>query len=266
MPAMEQGPALQQIAGAANLALAVSIIALTVARQTGASRPRYTRSWAFFGLAAVTLLMHAAFDLAGPAMSDLSRMAEVATTALLSVAFVFLYGADREGIDRIQDAAERDALTNLFRRTAFEMIAKERLERTVLNDGHAAVAILDLDGFKKVNDTLGHQAGDRVLQLAATAIRANLRPHDIAARWGGDEFVILLDRCQIDEAARVCDRIVRSIGMLSLANGAQVTFSCGLAVAPDHGTDLRDLVHRADEELLGVKRAGKNAVRVAAVS
>lgn len=260
---MQFGPALQQLAGAANLALAVSILALTVARQTGSPRPAYTRSWIFFGLAAVTLLARASFDLVGPSMQDAARVADVATTALLSVAFIFLYGADRDGIRRLQDEAERDGLTDLYDLRAFTALARDRLERTMENGGRCAVAILDLDAFKELNDTLGHQAGDRMLQLVASAIRANVRPHDIAARYGGDEFVVLLDRCEADEAKRVCARVLRSVVMLSLAAGKQLTLSCGVSVAPDHGTDLRDLIANADKQLISVKRSGKNAVRAA---
>lgn len=263
---MEVGPALQQLAGAANLALAVSILALTVARQTGSARPAYTRSWIFFGLAAVTLAAHAAFDLAGPTMQNWSSLAEVGTTALLSVAFIFLYGADREGINRLQEAAERDGLTGLYDLRAFSALAGERLERALESGGHCAVAILDLDGFKGLNDTLGHQAGDRMLQLVASAIRANVRPHDLTGRYGGDEFVILLDRCEAEEAKRVCARVLRSVVMLSLAAGRQITLSCGISVSPGHGTDLRDLIASADKQLLRVKRSGKNAVSTAAIA
>lgn len=255
---------LPQLTSVLNLALAVSIIALTVARQVGSPRPQHTRSWAFFGLAAVTLLAHASFDLAGPAMSDFSRVAEVGTTALLSVGLIFLYGADREGIDRMKDDADHDHVTGLLNLRAFGVLAAERLERTLDNGGRCAVAIIDLDGFKQVNDTLGHQAGDRMLQIVGSAIRANLRPHDLPARYGGDEFVILLDRCDADEARRVCDRIRRSVVMLSLAAGRQVTLSCGVSMAPNGGTDLRDLIHHADEQLIGVKGAGKNAVSAVA--
>lgn len=263
---MDVGPALQQLAGGANLALAVSILALTVARQTGSPRPAYTRSWIFFGLAAVTLSAHAAFDLAGPTMQAWSNAAEVATTALLSVAFIFLYGADRTGINKLQEAAERDGLTGLYDLRAFTELATDRLERTSENGGRCAVAILDVDGFKSLNDTLGHQAGDRMLQIIASAIRANVRPHDLTARYGGDEFVVLLDRCEADEAKRVCARILRSVVMLSLAAGRQITLSCGISVSPEHGTDLRDLIANADKQLLTVKRSGKNAVSAAATA
>jgi diguanylate cyclase (GGDEF)-like protein len=263
---VDVGPALQQLAGAANLGLAVSILALTVARQMGAARPAYTRSWIFFGLAAVTLAARAGFDIAGPGMESFARIADVATTALLSVAFIFLYGADREGIDRLQEAAERDGLTGLYDLRAFSTLAFERLDRARENGGHCAVAILDVDGFKSLNDSLGHQAGDRMLQLVASAIRANVRPHDLTGRYGGDEFVILLDRCEAEEAKQVCARVLRSVVMLTLAAGRQLTLSCGIAVSPGHGTDLRDLIANADRQLLQVKRSGKNAVSAAAVA
>jgi diguanylate cyclase (GGDEF)-like protein len=102
-----------------------------------------------------------------------------------------------------------------------------------------------------------------MLQLVAGAIRANVRPGDLAGRYGGDEFVMLLDRCEADEAKRVCARVLRSVVMLSLAAGRQLTLSIGIAVSPDSGTDLRDLIASADRQLLEVKRAGKNAMRVA---
>jgi diguanylate cyclase (GGDEF)-like protein len=263
---VDWGTALPQVGGAANLGLAVSILALTVARQMGSPRPQYTRSWVFFGLAAVTLLARASFDLAGQRFALVSVLADVATTALLSVAFIFLYGADREGIDRIADAADHDHLTGLLNRRAFGILAGERLGRVIEHMGHCAIAIVDLDGFKAVNDSLGHQAGDRMLQFVGSAIRANVRPSDIAARYGGDEFVLLLDRCESDEAKRICERIRRSVMMLSLAAGRQITLSCGIAVAPEGGTDLRDLIHNADKQLIDVKRTGKNAVSAVAAN
>src|SRR6266508_2996272 len=151
------GP-LGQLTDAANLALALSILAITIARQIGSPRPAYTRSWVFFGLAAITLVAHSMLDLAGGSMEQAARLAELATTALLSVAFIFLYGADRDGLRRIQDAAERDGLTGLYNLQLFTALGTDRLERTLERGGHCAVAIFDLDEFKDLNDTLGHQA------------------------------------------------------------------------------------------------------------
>lgn len=255
--------AVEQIANVADLALAISSLAITIAGQLATPRPAYARSWVFFGLATVGLLAHAMLGMAGPIASEASRIVELATVALLTVAFVFLYGADRAGIRRIQDAADRDSLTGLYNRRAFTMLAEERLQRALEHDGRCAVAVLDLDGFKALNDTQGHQAGDRGLLLVANAIRANIRPSDVAARYGGDEFIILFDRCEAEEAQAICTRLLRSVVLLSVAGGRQLTFSCGVSMAPDDGHDLRDLIAIADRHLIGIKQTGKNAVGTA---
>ncbi|MDE3111876.1 MAG: GGDEF domain-containing protein [Chloroflexota bacterium] len=253
--------AIQQAGDVAGLVLAISSLAITIAGQLGTPRPAYARSWVFFGLATVGLLAHAMLDMGGVPLMEASRVVELGTIALLTVAFAFMYGADRVGIGKIQDAADRDSLTGLFNRRAFGVLADECLVRTVEHGGHCAVAILDLDGFKALNDAEGHQAGDRGLQLVASAIRANVRPSDVAARYGGDEFIVLFDRCEATEAEMICARLLRSVVLLSVASGRQLTFSCGVSIAPADGRDLRDLIATADRQLIEVKRTGKNAVR-----
>lgn len=254
--------AIQQAGEVAALVLAISSLAITIAGQLGTPRPAYARSWVFFGLATVGLVAHAMLGMGGASMAGASSLVELATVALLTVAFAFLYGADRVGIGRIQDAADRDPLTGLYNRRAFSLLAEERLLRSVEHGGHSAVAILDLDGFKALNDAQGHQAGDRGLQLVASAIRANVRPSDVAARYGGDEFIVLFDRCEAAEAETICARLLRSVVLLSLAAGRQLTFSCGVSIAPADGRDLRDLIATADHQLIQIKRSGKNAVRM----
>lgn len=250
----------------ANFALALSIVALTLSAQRVSRRPIHARSWLFFGAAALTLVVHAALDLSGPGNAGLSALAEVITTALLGGGFVLLYGADREGLRELQTNAEQDMLTGLLNLRSFKKEAGERVTRTLEHQGHCAVAIFDLDGFKGVNDTHGHPAGDRVLGAVATAIRASLRPADIAGRYGGDEFVIFLDRCDRVEARRIAERIRWSVEVLTNAAGGQVSLSCGVAICPDSGTDIDTLIHRADAMLLAVKRGGKNDVRLAAAA
>lgn len=249
---------------AANLALAVSIVALTFSAQRVRRRPIHARSWLFFGAAASTLLIHAALDLTGPEHADFSSLMEVLTTTFLGGGFVLLYGADRDGLKELQTHAEQDTLTGLLNLRSFKEEAGERVTRTLEHQGHCAVAILDVDDFKGVNDTHGHPAGDRVLQAVATAIRASLRAADIAGRYGGDEFVILLDRCDRAEARRIAQRIRWSVEVLTNAAGGQVSLSCGIAISPDSGTGIDVLIHRADAMLLAVKRGGKNDVRLAA--
>lgn len=248
----------------ANFALAISIVALTLSAQRVRRRPIHAQSWLFFGGAAITLLTHTVLDLSGPTYAGWSAIAEVLTTALLGGGLIRLYGADRDGVQTLQTDAAQDALTGLFNLRSFKEEAGERVRRTLEHQGHCAVAVLDVDGFKGVNDAQGHPAGDRVLKAVATAIRANLRAADIAGRYGGDEFVILLDRCDRAEARRIAQRIRWSVEVLSNAAGGKVSLSCGIAISPDSGTDIDVLIHRADAMLIAVKRGGKNDVRLAA--
>ena len=248
----------------ANFALAISIVALTLSAQRVLRRPIHAQSWLFFGAAAITLAVHAGLDLAGPAYASGSAVAEVLTTALLGGGFVRLYGADRDGVNALKTDAAHDTLTGLLHMRSFKEEARQRIKRSLEHHGHCAIAVLDVDGFKGVNDTQGHPAGDRVLKAVANAIKANLRAADIAGRYGGDEFLLLLDRCDRAEARRIAQRIRWSVEVLTNAAGGQVSLSCGIAISPDSGTDIDVLIHRADAMLLAVKRGGKNDVRLAA--
>src|SRR2546426_1027173 len=128
----------------------------------------------------------------------------------------------------------------------------------------SVLAVLDLDGFKAVNDSRGHPAGDQILELVAAAIRTNLRVRDVAGRYGGDEFVIFLSECGLPEAERILQRVRKIISSVSTATGSAVTASVGL-VASDRADDrLDDLIRAADHALLDSKHSGKDQLRVAA--
>jgi diguanylate cyclase (GGDEF)-like protein len=251
---------LHTLTSAADVALAVSILALTVSSLRSGGRPSHGRSWLFFAAASGTLVAHALLATLEQGNSDVSDLFEVATAALLGGGFVFLYGADRDELRRLQTAAERDPMTQLYNVRTFRALADARIaasgERASL-----AIAVLDLDGFKRVNDTHGHPAGDRALGLVATAVRASLRTSDIAARYGGDEFILLLDGCDDAAAERIVQRIRRTVAALSIGIGEPLSLSAGLATYPACGRVLDELVRRADEALFAAKRAGKNDVR-----
>jgi diguanylate cyclase (GGDEF)-like protein len=250
------------LTAAANVALALSIFALTLSSLRSGSRPAsHGRSWLFFAAASGTLLLHALLEAVPGSPSEVTAIFEVATIALLGCGFVLLYGADREELRRLQTAAERDPMTQLYNLRTFRVLADARLA-SVPSDG-LAVAVLDLDGFKQVNDTHGHPAGDRALRLVATAVRASLRASDIAARYGGDEFIVLLDSCDDATAQRILHRIRSTVQALSVGVGEPISFSAGLASYPECGRTFDELVHRADEALFVAKRAGKNDVRSA---
>lgn len=259
---------MEQLLAFGNFAVALAILSLTASTLRSGARPRHIRSWLFFGAASIVLTVHSFVSALGASLEQVSQATQLVFTSLLAVGFLFLYGADREEMERLarqkadaEELATRDALTSLYNMRAFRDIAGAAIDETRGKGGHCAVAILDLDGFKTLNDTQGHPAGDRILQLVATATRANLRAHDIAARYGGDEFVIYMDRCDAAEARRVAHRIRKSFHALSDAVRGGVTLSAGVAAHPEHGPDLATLLAAADQVLLEVKRSGKNDVR-----
>jgi diguanylate cyclase (GGDEF)-like protein len=254
---------LQTLMSAANVALALSILALTVSSLRSGGRPSHGRSWLFFAAASGTLVVHALLETTDRA--DIAGIFEVATAALLGGGFVLLYGADREELRRLQSDAERDPMTQLYNLRMFRALASARLEASG-EDARLAIAVIDLDGFKQVNDTHGHPAGDQALRLVATAVRASLRTSDLAARYGGDEFVLLLDRCDDAAADRIVQRIKQTVQALSGGVGYPISFSAGLAVYPTIGRDLDTLIRQADDALFVAKRAGKNDVRHALVA
>lgn len=124
---------------------------------------------------------------------------------------------------------------------------------------------IDLDGFKAVNDTMGHAAGDTLLREVAGRLAATLRTGDTAARVGGDEFaVVLAQLTHAQDAAIVARKILQAIGakMMIEQEERTVTASIGVALFPDHGHDEEDLLRKADAAMFAAKEAGKNAFRV----
>jgi diguanylate cyclase len=131
--------------------------------------------------------------------------------------------------------------------------------------GVLAVGLIDVDNFKKLNDSLGHAAGDEALKALATQVRTQLRPADHVARYGGEEFVVLLPATGADEACEVLTRLQRSLSTgLFMHEGRDVfvTFSAGVTVWRA-GEPLDAAIERADGALYEAKRAGKNRTRTA---
>lgn len=162
------------------------------------------------------------------------------------------------------ELSNTDHLTGLFnRRFLMEALDKE-VQRARRKDGMVALLIMDIDHFKRVNDTHGHLQGDVVLQKVALHIQKELRSYDIAARYGGEEFVAVLPDTSLKEAFNVADRIRLSVqGMHfagSLAN-ERVTISLGVALFPSSSfDDIDGLLRAADEALYLAKERGRNRV------
>ncbi len=168
----------------------------------------------------------------------------------------------RQAEERLAHLAHHDALTGLPNRALFA----ERLAAAMARarDGGDAVAVLfiDLDGFKNLNDGLGHDVGDRVLTEASSRLRARLRPADTLARFGGDEFVALLDGVSgVAEAAAIADDLLAALQPPLVVDGCvtHVTGSVGVAITDDGTTDPADLLRQADVALYEAKAAGRAA-------
>lgn len=164
------------------------------------------------------------------------------------------------------ELSNTDHLTGLFnRRFLMECLDKE-VQRSGRKDGQLALLMLDIDHFKRVNDTHGHLQGDVVLQKVAIHIQKELRSYDIAARYGGEEFVAVLPDTSMKEAFNVADRIRLSVQGMRFAgslSNERVTVSLGVAIYPSPCfNDIDGLLRAADEALYQAKEQGRNRVIV----
>lgn len=162
-----------------------------------------------------------------------------------------------------------DPLTQLYNRRYLDEVLKRELARSSRSGAPLSVLVLDLDHFKRINDTYGHEGGDAILRKVATALRENIRSGDVACRMGGEEMVVLLPECDTDNAVKRADalRLVIAAGDV-LHNGQRIgaTASIGVASYPDHGYNVQTLIHAADLALYEAKHEGRNCVRVASTS
>jgi len=166
--------------------------------------------------------------------------------------------------DRIQHLATHDALTGLPNRFMFSQLLALTINQAHRSGTQCAVLFIDLDRFKTINDTLGHDAGDRLLREVTDRFRASLRASDIIARLGGDEFVVLIrDMHDASQAAVVARKILgAAIRPVMLAGReCRVTASIGVAMYPQDGQDERTLMKNADIAMYAAKAEGKNNVR-----
>jgi len=169
--------------------------------------------------------------------------------------------------DRIKDMAMRDGLTGLYNRRAFDGQLGHALGREDRQKGRLGLVLLDIDHFKKLNDTFGHPAGDAVLRHTAHVVEHHLRRADEAARFGGEEFALILPATDEAGALRLAERVRGGVEKAQLVfEGARlsVTVSLGVAVWPSDGKDEETLLAAADRALYAAKQAGRN--RVAAAS
>jgi diguanylate cyclase (GGDEF)-like protein len=159
--------------------------------------------------------------------------------------------------------ARYDALTGLPNRAMFHEHLARALPRVERERTTLALMFFDLDGFKAVNDSHGHQAGDRVLQVVAERLLACMRAGDMVARLGGDEFIILVENCPSDHLPEVAEKVLQAVAVpIEVDAGkVRVSASLGLSSYPDCAIDAEMLIHLADTAMYEAKRVGGGIYR-----
>ncbi|GAA2900377.1 GGDEF domain-containing protein [Streptosporangium fragile] len=164
---------------------------------------------------------------------------------------------------QLQAAARTDLKTGLLNAAAWQREADTEIVRARRTGETLALLIVDIDHFKRVNDTYGHLIGDQVLIGVADTIRNQLRDYDVVGRFGGEEFVVLLPRADVTEARRVAERLRFRVGRMAVPaddNMITVTISVGVAIMSVHGDDLIELLAAADLALYRAKELGRDQI------
>nr|WP_249811737.1 GAF domain-containing protein [Bradyrhizobium sp. 197] len=169
-----------------------------------------------------------------------------------------------EADERIEYLASHDSLTDLPNRETFNGLLREAIDAAQRHDHRFAVLFIDLDRFKVINDSLGHEAGDLLLLEVANRLRGALRASDVVARLGGDEFVVILDQCgEIDDVQRIATGLLKALAepMELAGHECHTTASIGIAMYPANGADVQTLTKNADMAMYLAKEDGKNGHR-----
>lgn len=184
---------------------------------------------------------------------DLDFMGALANQAAIAISNAQLY-----------ELAITDSLTKLFIRRHFDFLLDSEIKRSARYKHHISLLMMDIDNFKLINDTYGHQAGDEMLKRIANVILATIRKIDMASRYGGEEFALILPETHKENARKIAERLRRKISEVSLIvkGGVEIkpTISIGIASYPVDAEDKSTLIGHADEALYFSKKMGKNCV------
>jgi len=161
-------------------------------------------------------------------------------------------------LEQLQQVADTDGLTGIANRRVFDSVLDRELARAARNNAPVSLVMLDIDHFKQLNDTHGHQRGDDVLRAVAAALAEQCREYDTATRYGGEEFAVILPNCTANEAPAAAERL--RVAITEADSPVRVTASAGVATFPLNGHDADSVVTAADEALYESKRTGRNRV------
>lgn len=163
--------------------------------------------------------------------------------------------------EKLRELAEKDHLTKVYNRRMFESFLKHEMEKASRYGRPLSLIMFDIDHFKRINDTYGHQVGDEVLRRLADLVRRNLRKTDIFARWGGEEFMILLPEADISSASKLAERLRRTVESADFGRVGRITVSFGVTEMR-RGDSLDAIISRVDRAVYEAKRKGRNRVEV----
>jgi len=171
----------------------------------------------------------------------------------------------RANFERNMALALTDALTGLHNRRYMEAHLSSLVQRAAHSRRPLALLMIDIDHFKTVNDTYGHLAGDEALRVVANRLQRNLRPFDTVARWGGEEFLVVMPEADTKIGRMVGERLRAKVAAERIAidgkdDGVAVTISVGVSATDGGVSDLPDLIRAADEALYRAKQGGRNRV------
>jgi diguanylate cyclase (GGDEF)-like protein len=159
-----------------------------------------------------------------------------------------------------------DALTGLFNRRYLEESLEREFSRANRNKNSLAIVMMDLDHFKRFNDTFGHQAGDTLLRAFGDLLKRNTRGQDIACRYGGEEFALVLTDTTLNGVLKRSEILRQQVKQLSVEYAGQllgtVSISMGVALFPDHGITMGEVLRASDQALYCAKREGRDRVSV----
>jgi diguanylate cyclase (GGDEF)-like protein len=175
-------------------------------------------------------------------------------------------GALQRRDQELQEQAISDPLTGLYNRRYLSEFLSRELVRAKRSATPVAVILIDLDRFKRVNDTFGHEAGDVVLTAVGALLKSKVRGSDIACRYGGEEFALIMPQADVDAAGRRAEEVRAGVAALAPTHHGKslgkLTASFGIALFPDHARDIDSLLRAADVALYAAKGAGRNRIMI----
>jgi two-component system cell cycle response regulator len=174
----------------------------------------------------------------------------------------------KQAVEKMAELSTKDELTDLFNRRYFMEVAEREVSGAARYGQDLTVCMLDLDYFKQINDAFGHPAGDAVLKEAGRLLRESIRLYDLACRYGGEEFAVIMPNTRLTDARVFCERVRKKMEKAAVRYGSQdikITASIGLAqFSPAKDKSVADLIKRADDALYAAKQQGRNRVVAAA--